>query len=476
MNLTERLRRQALARPDAPAVVCGSAIEGVPQGRVYSYAELDRIVDALAIRAAGWGIAPDEHVVLLFRAQLPVLLLRLSLARAGLAFTNVAQAGDASVRIRLHASESPREARSIIAHPNWWSDGSDVSAPMCRDAGVLLQRQGTSGTTGAPKLVPVTQAMYAARWGQAIGLPLPHDPRLLCVSGPGGLGFGYALSVFERGGTVVLVGPEDNPLELAERHRANVLVASPRAITSALERRPSDAPPIASLEQVVLSGSRLTTAMLRLASERIGGSVVCMYGSTEAGPLAAGLASSMPDVDGAAGFLLPGVDVQAVDEHGNALPPGRVGTLRMRAPGMAREYFRDREATARAFRDGWFYPNDYGTVMSDGALVVTGRADDLINVGGSKIAPEAIEGVILGVPGVRDAAAFGVPDALGRQVVHVAIVADGDVDPEAIRAAFRGVRNVAPPSVLLRVARLPRNDNGKLVRSELVRHLRMMRR
>ena len=60
--------------------------------------------------------------------------------------------------------------------------------------------------------------------------------------------------------------------------------------------------------------------------------------------------------------------------------------------------------------------------------------------------------------------------------MHVAIVADGDVDPEAIRAAFRGVRNVAPPSVLLRVARLPRNDNGKLVRSELVRHLRMMRR
>lgn len=70
----------------------------------------------------------------------------------------------------------------------------------------------------------------------------------------GGLGFGYALSVFEAGGTVVLLGPGDDPLGLVDRHRVNVLVASPYAIDTTLRHRPPDAAPPASLEQVVLSG------------------------------------------------------------------------------------------------------------------------------------------------------------------------------------------------------------------------------
>lgn len=467
MNVTEILRRQARARPDAPAVAGGAAIHGIAENRVYSYAELDRVVDAIAIRAMGWGVAPGEHVALLLKGQMPNLLLRLGLARAGIPYSNLTYPGDRALRIRLRRSEDSPDERAIIAAPEWWSEASDRPAPMHAGGDALLQRQGTSGTSGMSKLVPVSHAMYTARWQRTIGVPLPREPRLLCVSGPSGLGFGYALSVFEAGGMVALLGPGDDPLTLVERHRVGVLVASPYAIAATIGRRPADAPPPATLEQVVLSGSRLSAETIRLVSERLRASVVCMYGSTEAGPLAAGAAAAMSGIDGATGYVLPGVEVQPVDERGAVLPPGTVGRLRIRAPGLAREYFGDPLATANAFRDGWFYPNDVGTVTEDGTLVITGRADDLINVGGSKYAPEIIESVLLRVAGVRDAAAFGISDALGKDVVHAAIVTDGDVDVDAIEAAFRAAPGVPPPSVVLRVPELPRNDNGKINRAGL---------
>jgi acyl-coenzyme A synthetase/AMP-(fatty) acid ligase len=196
-----------------------------------------------------------------------------------------------------------------------------------------------------------------------------------------------------------------------------------------------------------------------------------MYGSTEIGPIAAGAAAAMPDLDGATGFLLPDIDVQAIDERGAVLAPGRVGRLRMRGPGMAREYWHDPEATARQFAGGWFYPNDVGAVTQDRTLVIQGRADDLINVGGSKFAPEAFEEVLLRVPGVVDAAAFGVPDALGKHRVHAAIVTRGEVELAAIEAAFRSARRVPAPEVVLRVPALPRTAQGKLNRAALANYV-----
>lgn len=469
MNLTACLRRQSGERPDAPAIVCGATAAGTPDGLVYSYARLDRVVDAIALRASGWDVGPDEFAILDFKTHLPILLLRLGLARAGIPFANSSYPGDPSPSVHLGHDGGPPGRRRIIATPAWWTDASGVPAPMHAGGDVLLKRQATSGTTGRPKRVPITQAMYAARWHRPIGAPLPHNARLLCVSGPGGLGFGYALSVFEAGGTVVLLGPGDDPLGLVDRHRVNVLVASPYAIDTTLRHRPPDAAPPASLEQVVLSGGRLSVELLRLVSRRLCANIIGMYGSTETGPLAAGPVSALPETDGAAGFLLPGAEVQAIDDRGDVLPPGRIGQLRMRTPGLAREYLGDPEATSRAFRDGWFHPNDIGTVTPDGVLVITGRGDDLINVGGSKFAPEVIERVLLRVAGLREAAAFGVPDALGKDTLHAAIVADDDLDAGAILAAFRSTRGIPPPQVVLRVPHLPRGENGKVDRQALVR-------
>src|SRR5262249_5941277 len=108
------------------------------------------------------------------------------------------------------------------------------------------------------------------------------------------------------------------------------------------------------------------------------------------------------------GIPYPGVAIEIVDDRDRALPPGEVGLIRMRGSGYARGYLDDPVATAKAFRDGWDYPGDLGLLTPEGALILKGRADDLINYDGTKIYPIDIELALQQHPAVAEAAAFPV--------------------------------------------------------------------
>lgn len=144
----------------------------------------------------------------------------------------------------------------------------------------------------------------------------------------------------------------------------------------------------------------------------------------------------MPDIDGATGYAVQGVELEVIDAGGKAVARGVTGHTKVRTSGMGDAYLGDPGASARAFRAGWFHTDDTGYLTRDGALVVTGRVDDLINVGGSKFAAAEIEQVLNRIAGVLDSAAFGVPDAMGRQTICAAVVTNGEVDLRGIERAF----------------------------------------
>src|SRR5260221_12969000 len=98
-------------------------------------------------------------------------------------------------------------------------------------------------------------------------------------------------------------------------------------------------------------------------------------------------------------------DAEAVEESGTRLPPGVTGALRFRRKGMALEYFRNAEAPARFFRDGWFYPGDPGRIDAEGRLFIEGRVDDKRNIDGKKGEPTPIEQALEDHPAVAEAAA-----------------------------------------------------------------------
>jgi acyl-coenzyme A synthetase/AMP-(fatty) acid ligase len=191
------------------------------------------------------------------------------------------------------------------------------------------------------------------------------------------------------------------------------------------------------------------------------------YGTTEAGRLAIGGAERVPAVPHAVGTLVPWVEAQVLDDEGRVLPAGSRGLLRFRSDAFASGYLDDPDASAAVFHDGWYWPGDVGCILDDGCLVVEGRADDVINLGGTKIDPGEVEGVLMQDPSIADAAAYAAmgPQGLLRLLAAV-VVREGYDEAQAMRRC-RAVLGQKAPFRLVTLPALPRNSQGKLLRHEL---------
>jgi acyl-CoA synthetase (AMP-forming)/AMP-acid ligase II len=177
--------------------------------------------------------------------------------------------------------------------------------------------------------------------------------------------------------------------------------------------------------------------------------------------------------DDGAGVVLPDVSVRIVDEAGHDVPPGESGTVLLRTTRMATGYLWDEAQTAKDFVDGWYRTSDIGVIPEPGKLAPLGRIDDMINLGGMKLAPEPIEERIRTMEGVTDAVLLSVDNAMGEGELHIFIE---QCDPPRDRA----VDAVVTPFLIGYVTtfavhymdRFPRTQTGKARRDELRQALR----
>lgn len=173
--------------------------------------------------------------------------------------------------------------------------------------------------------------------------------------------------------------------------------------------------------------------------------------------------------DGTSGYIYPGTEIEAVDDHERPLPAGTTGMLRVRNACMISGYLNeDPKGSARSsVRDGWFYSGDVGSVSADGVVLVGGRVNDVMNIGGNKYFPQAIEEVALTCAGIRDTAVFTVPDKLGVEAPWIAVVRGEGHQPGELVSKL-GAR--WPQLASIRVAvmtEIPRNQMGKIDRLKL---------
>jgi malonyl-CoA/methylmalonyl-CoA synthetase len=176
-----------------------------------------------------------------------------------------------------------------------------------------------------------------------------------------------------------------------------------------------------------------------------------------------------------AGFVgapLPGVQARVVDDAGEKVPDGAPGEIEIRGPNVFLEYWSRPEATAAAFRDGWFRTGDTAVVES-GAWRMLGRTSvDILNPGGYKVSALDIEAVLRDHPAIAECAVVGVEDAeLGERICVAAEVRAGaDLALEPLRAWAK--ERLAPykvPHALVVVPALPRNAMGKVMKPEVVK-------
>jgi acyl-CoA synthetase (AMP-forming)/AMP-acid ligase II len=171
------------------------------------------------------------------------------------------------------------------------------------------------------------------------------------------------------------------------------------------------------------------------------------------------------------GHSPPGIEAQVVGPDDSPVPDGEPGEVRLRGPRVADGYLDDPQATAERFRDGWFYTRDIARRLPAGhplagALVMEGRADDRMNLGGIKVMPSVLEDAAFECPGVYDAAAFAVPDAQGLDECWLAVAGAADFERDSLVRHLAAIPGL-PEHRFAWIDEIPRNAMGKVDRNRL---------
>lgn len=478
-NVADLLTDSAQQWPDAAAVIH-------PRGTL-TYSDLDRLTWALCSRLLRESLNPGDVVGIHVGDTLSHLAWLLALGRCGMPSVALPRsAGNAAAQQLLRRTV----ASAVISDQTMTWDvpkrihsqdildiqtGGEVdSSHRCTDSSRVFVFKASSGTTGAPKLVPSTHAgMLAsiAREQMAIGYPpgerymtpvdISHDgPRrrfLACLAG---------------GGTLVLPPARSDAQAWAQwirrfevRHFSCVPVQGYQLAAEMAGRERFE-----QFRCLRLSAGPSDQALHKLLRERLTPNVLVSYGCTEIGPMTVAppdLLARMPDTVGQA---MPGVEVEIVDSQGRLCAVGDTGQVRVRAIGMPTGYHEDPSMSAQAFRAGWFYPGDLGRLDPDGHLFHLGRADDVMVFNGINIAPAEIERAMLSHPAVADATAM----PLKRPVVHevpvcaVALNPGGQASKAELLAWARQQLGARSPRDIVILEVIPRNSMGKPLRQKIM--------
>ena len=167
------------------------------------------------------------------------------------------------------------------------------------------------------------------------------------------------------------------------------------------------------------------------------------------------------------------VETIVADPEGNEAAPGEAGEVLYRSPQLCEGYWEDPEATAEAFRDGWFHSGDLATRDEAGYITVVDRIKDVINTGGIMVASREVEDAVYTHDAVAEVAVIGVPDDKWIEAITaVVVLREGRTADEAELIEHVGGRlaSFKVPKKVTFVDELPRNQSGKLLKRTLREH------
>ena len=166
-----------------------------------------------------------------------------------------------------------------------------------------------------------------------------------------------------------------------------------------------------------------------------------------------------------------GNEMMVLDDRGRQLGPGEIGEIVIRGENLMKGYYNNPQATAEAFRDGWFHSGDLGFYDEDGYFTIVDRKNDMIIRGGENIYPREIEEVLYSHRAIKDAACMGVPHELyGEEVVGFVVLKDNEAVAEEEIISFCGKHLAAfkCPKQIKIVEQIPKSASGKLLRRKLM--------
>ncbi len=506
MTLVHLLTRQARIDPDRVAVLH----DLTPWA---TYGEWAARSAGVAQRLRGSGLAPGDRVLLFMRnhprylellwgawwAGLVVVPVNAKLHRAEVEWiVGDAQARWAFVTRDLMPADAPPLAgleRQVDAES---AEADDLLAPVDDAFAVAVAESGpddvvwlfyTSGTTGRPKGVMITQRnLLTMGLAYFVDVDTIDAADTMVYAAPMSHGCGlYAIPHLMAGARhVVPASGGVDPGELFALGRALgplSTFAAPTIVKRLVDfaeqqgLTPDDA--AASFKTIVYGGAPMYVADIQRALRAMGPRFVQIYGQGETPMTATALSRShIADTShrrhlerlGSVGVAQTPVQVRVADERGHGVATGEVGEVLVRGDSVMAGYWCNPAATAAALRDGWLWTGDMGALDSDGFLTLKDRSKDLVISGGSNIYPREVEEVLLTASGVAEVACVGAPDAEWGEVVVAFVVPmiGHTVDPAVLDAhCLDRIARFKRPKRYLVLDALPKNNYGKVLKTEL---------
>ncbi|TDT39084.1 acyl-CoA synthetase (AMP-forming)/AMP-acid ligase II [Streptomyces sp. BK208] len=492
MWLTQLLERNRQCRPGRIALV--------DDERSVTWTELHDRTRQLAHGLAELGIGRGDRVAVLSKDRIEVLECYFALARLGALFVplnhSLAELEVAGIVERVGAvavlgesalldrhAELPKSVRLRVAvdKPAFAALGTlaeERELPDVADTDPIAVLH-TSATTGQAKGVTVDSASFRAIALGWLVMARPTDDIVMVNCCP--LYHGsmvVSLTYLAAGATIVLM-PGFTPqraLSAVERHRATHMWLVPQMLRFMLRAKASGHTDLSSLREVLYGAAPMPLDVYADAVERLGCGFRQVYGMTEVGgpfvtlgpdehPAPGDVTARIP-----CGRVVPGMSARAVDETGRELPPGEIGEIVVRGPGVMQGYWNDPEATREITRDGWVRTGDLGFMDDEGRMSLVDRTKDVIIRAGQNVYPSEIERALVTHPAVRDAAVVGMPDEDYGEVPLAYVTLEADAEPSTAELLAHVTALLAPykrPRRVEFVEQVPRNPAGKIIKKLL---------
>lgn len=508
LNLASIITNTVRLYPDETA-----AIDGASR---LTYREFAQLVEAFAAHLQTKGIEPGDKVALLLPNTMSFTLAYYGILHAG---GVVVPVSFLSVAREIKYTLEDAEAVALVAFDEYAPQASEAFAavdschslvlvgdgqgPLTLTDGRLVERDAvcdlasrnpddtavilyTSGTTGQPKGAELS---HFNMWSNAdlSAWRLLSTPERMERLGPGHVvlaalplfhSFGQTCNqnaTLMAGGTLTYLRRfEPGPaLEIMARDRVTLFSGVPTMYLALLNTPEREQYDLSSLRYCFSGGAAMPIEVFKEFSECFGVPILEGYGLSETSPVATFNVLHRDARVGSIGLPVYGCEVRIVDDKDRELPADSVGEVVIRGHNVMKGYYRRPEATAEAFRGGWFHSGDMGRQDEDGYLYIVDRKKDMIIRGGFNVYPREVEEVLYTHPAVREAAVVGVPDAThGEEIkAYVSLRQEAEhqsVSEDDLKQFCKGqIAATKYPRLFEMLPDLPKGSTGKILRKEL---------
>jgi acyl-CoA synthetase (AMP-forming)/AMP-acid ligase II len=473
MQIGSIIRRAALQYKDAPCLTEGS--------RTLSFRDFDAATDRLGNALIDKGLDPGDRVGVLLPNSIDCLIAYYAIFKAGLVRVqlNVRETLESHLykiaysgcRCVIHAGEAGIEADLLIE----WDELLDMIAhgrgepcAVDRDLDAPLRLGFTGGTTGASKAVTLTTRTDLVETNVFLADLIPElsEGEIFLHGAPiAHAGGAYFLPSLIRGVHSVIMTKFDTGgfLALANETRAAYTFLVPTMLAMLLDDPAIDTP--THFKIISYGASSISPTLMDRAHARFGRVFAQCYGQAESPMAITYLRPEHHDRVGSCGRPFSVVEVAIFDDDDNALPAGERGEIVCRGPQTMAYYWDKPEATAAAFRNGWLHTGDIGVMDEDGFFYIVDRKNDMLISGGYNVYPREVEDVLMGYPGVSEAAVVGLPDEKWGDRVVAVVAGQPGLDAEEIMTFARDkLSGVKRPKSIWVWDELPKSGANKILR------------